>query len=67
MKDNEYVNFSEDYELNHHLRKLDKRQTQDNRDILKKIGDDTKKANNSPRLKHSEFEASIKKNKTKLD
>lgn len=67
MKDNEYVNFSEDYELNHHLRKLEKRQTQDNRDVLKKIGDDTKKSNNSPRLKHSEFEASIKKNLNKLD
>lgn len=67
MKDNEYVNFSEDYELNHHLRKINKRQTKENRDILIGIGKSLKKTNNTPRLKHSDFATAVEKQKTKLD
>lgn len=66
-KDKNQVNFSEDYELNRHLKKAGKRQTQENRDALKSIGDQVKKELEKTRLKHEELEAGIKKNKSKLD
>lgn len=66
-KDNKLVNFSEPYELNRHLKKVGKRQTQENRDKLKDIGDETKKALDKTRLRHEELAASIAKNKKQLD
>ena len=65
--DRNQVNFGEDYELNRHLRKEGKRQTQENRDALKAIGDKVKKDLGKTRLTHGELEEGIKKNKSKLD
>ena len=67
MKDKKYVNFSEEYELNHHLRKANKRQTKENREVVKAIGDNLKSANDVSRLKHGDLEAAIKKSKSKLE
>ncbi|HDZ3730316.1 TPA: hypothetical protein RSW61_001914 [Vibrio harveyi] len=66
-KDRNQVNFSEDYELNRHLKKAGKRQTKENREELKKIGDQAKKKLDKTRLKHEELEDAIDKNKGKLD
>ncbi|ENN9981070.1 hypothetical protein ACAS46_002729 [Vibrio vulnificus] len=66
-KDRNQVNFREDYELNRHLKKAGKRQTKENREELKNIGDQAKKELDKTRLKHEELEAAIDKNKDKLD
>ncbi|WP_207953569.1 hypothetical protein [Vreelandella lionensis] len=55
MKDNEYMNFSEDYELNHALKKLDKRQTKENRERLIDIGNNMKASTGKKRLQHGEL------------
>lgn len=60
LNDNDYVNFSEDYELNYHLRKVDKQQSADNRSMLKIMGSELKLKLNKKYLTHSEFHAYIK-------
>lgn len=48
MYDGKMVNFSQDHELNYILANvLEKRETKENREILKNIGDDYKKDNNT--------------------
>ncbi|CAK2254479.1 hypothetical protein [Vibrio splendidus] len=64
--DHELVNFSEDYELNRHLRKAGFGQTQENRDTLKGLGDATKKAKGKSRLTHADLELAIDKSKPKF-
>lgn len=66
-RDKNLVNFSEDYELNRHLKKADRRQTKENRDILKGIGNQVKKELDKTRLKHEELEEGIAKYKRRLD
>ena len=60
MNDHDYVNFSEDHELNYHLRKVDKRQTEKNRDVLKSMGNELKTATGKRRLTHGEFHKYVK-------
>lgn len=64
MNDHDYVNFSEDHELNYHLRKVNKRQTEENRKTLKSMGNELKTATGKSRLTHDEFHEYIK---TQLD
>lgn len=67
ISDHDYVNFSEDYELNYHLRKVDKRETEKNRSTLKIMGDELKKKLNKTRLQHGEFHDYVKGQKTRLE
>ncbi|CDT62606.1 conserved hypothetical protein [Vibrio coralliirubri] len=66
-KDKKLVNFSEDYELNNRLRRNNKRQTEENRQKLKNIGDKAKKQLDKTRLTHEELDKAIECNKEKLD
>lgn len=67
MQDHEYVNFSEDYEMNYHLRKVDKRQTETNRSTLRTMGTELKGILGKTRLTHGEFHPYVVKNKARLD
>lgn len=67
LSDHEYVNFSEDYELNYHLRKVDKQQSISNRDTLRKMGVELKARLNKTFLTHSEFHAYILTQLHRLD
>ncbi|MDG0502498.1 hypothetical protein [Klebsiella pneumoniae] len=42
LSDHEYVNFSEDYELNYHLRKVKKQESVANRATLRTMGTELK-------------------------
>lgn len=42
LSDHEYVNFSEDYELNYHLRKVNKQESATNRATLRTMGTELK-------------------------
>ncbi|AXN29773.1 hypothetical protein [Vibrio coralliilyticus] len=66
-KDKKLVNFSEDYELNNRLRRNNKRQTEDNRQKLKDIGDKTKKQLDKTRLTHEDLDKAIERNIDKLE
>jgi hypothetical protein len=61
LSDHEYVNFSEDYELNYHLRKVGKSESVTNRSTLRTMGTELKKLLNKAFLTHAEFHAYIKK------
>jgi hypothetical protein len=65
--DHKYVNFDEDYELNDHLRKHEKRQTEDNRTMLKKMGKEQKAGLGVSRLTHEQFDDYIADNLHRLD
>ena len=67
ISDHDYVNFSEEHELNYHLRKVDKRQTENNRDILEVMGKELKKETGKARLQHSEFHTYVSKKKSRLE
>jgi len=67
VKDKKKVNLSEDYELNRHLRSKNKRQTQENRDIVKDIAQDTKKRLDKRMLNHEDLSKALEKNKNKLE
>ena len=66
VKDNKLVNFSEDYELNNRLRRNGKRQTEENRQELKKVGAKAKKKLDKTRLTHLELDQAIEKNLDKF-
>lgn len=67
ISDHDYVNFSEDYELNHRLRKVDKRQTESNRETLKVMGKELKASTGKARLQHGEFHTYVSKQKARLE
>ncbi|MBU1297079.1 MAG: hypothetical protein KJ609_10870 [Gammaproteobacteria bacterium] len=67
ISDHDYVNFSEDYELNHRLKAVEKRQTQGNRDILVVMGKELKAALGKTMLLHSEFHPYVVKQKARLE
>lgn len=67
ISDHDYVNFSEDYELNHRLKTVEKRQTQGNRDILVVMGNELKATLGKTRLLHSEFHPYVVKQKARLE
>ncbi|MBS9783290.1 MAG: hypothetical protein KGV46_01925 [Pasteurella sp.] len=55
MNDWEFVNFSEDYELNLHLKKAGKAQSYLNPNTLKRLGAKAKQENNTDVLTHKQF------------
>ena len=55
ISDYEYVNFQENYELNYHLRKVSKKETENNRTILRIMGNELKTKLNKTRVTHKEF------------
>lgn len=67
ISDHDYMNFSEDHELNYHLTKVGKRQTESNRDELKVMGKELKNQLGKTMLKHGEFHEYVKKQKHRLE
>lgn len=67
MKDHEYVNFSQDHEMNYILRKFEKRQTEENRAVLRTMGDELKRVLNKVRLTHGEFHPYVGQNLYRLE
>lgn len=67
MDDYEYVNFSQDHEMNYRLRRVDKRQTESNRDELRTMGKELKSNLSKTRLTHGEFHPYVLKNKARLE
>jgi len=59
LSDHEYVNFSEDYELNYHLRKVSKQESIANRATLRTMGAELKARLGKTFLTHKEFHAYI--------
>lgn len=60
VSDHEYVNFSQEHELNYHLKKVNKSQSASNRATLVTMGNELKKALNKTLLTHIEFHAYVK-------
>ncbi len=67
MNDWDYVNFSQDHELNYHLEKVNKRNTESNRSTLIMMGNTLKTTLNKKVLTHSEFGAYKKEKLVSLD
>lgn len=67
MKDHDYVNFSEDYELNYHAKKVGKRETEANRAKLRTMGTELKAKTGKTRLTHGEFHPYVNTNKGRLE
>lgn len=59
LSDHEYVNFSEDYELNYHLRKVNKQESIANRATLRTMSAELKARLGKTFLTHQEFHAYI--------
>ncbi|EBB5751499.1 hypothetical protein AAC31_23380 [Salmonella enterica subsp. enterica serovar Enteritidis] len=59
LSDHEYVNFSEDYELDYHLRKVNKQESAANRTTLRTMGTELKARLNKTYLTHAEFHTYI--------
>lgn len=66
LNDYEYVNFSQDHELNHHLVKVNKSQTAANRSVLVTMGNELKLRLGKKNLTHAEFHAYVKTQLTRL-
>lgn len=67
MNDNEYVNFSQDHEMNYRLRTVGKRQTEGNRTMLRTMGKELKAATGKSRLTHGEFSPYVARNTHRLE
>lgn len=60
ISDHEYVNFSEDHELNYHLRDVNKQQSEVNRNTLRAMGAELKEHLKVYFVTHAQFRAYIK-------
>lgn len=67
MSDYDYVNFSEDHEMNYHLRKVNKRETESNRNTLRDMGRELKNILGKSRLTHQEFHKYVQTQSYRLD
>lgn len=67
LSDHDFVNFSEDYELNYHLKKVDKSQSKDNRATLIEMGKERKAELGKTVLTHEVFHAYVKTQLSRLD
>lgn len=67
ITDRDLINFSEEHELNHILRKLGKRQTQANRALLQEEGKKLKASSGKRTLTHADFEAHLKSGNAALE
>lgn len=65
--DHEHVNFDEDYELNDHLKKHDKKQSTYNRKVLREMGNELKERLGKRVLTHKEFDEYIADNLHRLE
>ena len=66
LSDHEYVNFSQEHELNYHLRKVEKSQSIENRKTLVVMGNELKSKLNATYLTHAQFHAYVKTQLTRL-
>ncbi|OAT27032.1 hypothetical protein [Proteus myxofaciens] len=62
LSDNKYVSFSEDHELNYHLKKWGKKQSKANREQLVKLGTALKEKLGAKYIQHTEIDEEIEKN-----
>ncbi len=62
LSDNKTVNFSEDHELNYHLKKHSLSQSKDNREVLVKLGKELKEEKGEGVLSHEEVDELVVKN-----
>ncbi|MFD3231661.1 hypothetical protein [Rahnella aceris] len=67
ISDHDYVNFSQDHELNYHLEKVNKRQTASNRAVLQQMGSELKAKLGKTMLKHGEFHTYVSGQKSRLE
>ncbi|QCJ69280.1 hypothetical protein C9446_05015 [Providencia heimbachae] len=67
INDHEYVNFSEDYELNYHLEKWNKSKSIRNRITLRTMGDELKNKLQVYFVTHQQFDSYISTNLYRLD
>lgn len=67
MNDHDYVNFSQDHEMNYRLRTVGKRQTEANRATLRTMGQELKVATGKSRLTHGEFHPYVTRNAYRLE
>jgi len=67
ISDHDYVNFSEDHEMNYHARKVSKRETEKNRSTLRTMGTELKEQLGKTRVTHSEFHPYVSRNKSRLE
>ena len=67
QSDNDTVNFSEDHELNYHLKKHNLSQTKENRETLVTLGEEVKKELGKNILTHADVDAAIVKDITKFN
>ncbi|MDR5875121.1 hypothetical protein [Vreelandella gomseomensis] len=67
MNDHDYVNFSEDHEMDYILQKFEQRQTEDNREELRAMGVELKRALKKERLMHIEFHPYVENNLFRLE
>lgn len=67
MNDRDYMNFSEDHELNYMLKKCGKRETQANRDILCEMGKELKAKLDKRVLKSDDFHEYVQKESKRLE
>jgi len=67
LSDHDYVNFSEDYELNYHLKKVSKQQSITNRAALQSMGVELKAQLGKTFLTHAEFHTYILSQINRLD
>jgi hypothetical protein len=66
LSDHEYVNFSQEHELNYHLRKVDKQQSIANRQVLVTMGHELKLKLNATYLTHAQFHTYVKTQLSRL-
>ncbi|SQI41577.1 Uncharacterised protein [Leminorella richardii] len=59
LSDNDFVNFSEDYELDYHLLKVDKQKSEVNRMTLRIMGNELKKRLGVTRITHKQIHDDI--------
>ncbi|RJF53286.1 hypothetical protein D4100_22660 [Serratia inhibens] len=59
ISDHEYVNFSEDHELNYHLRDVNKQQSEVNRNMLRVMGSELKEQLKIYFVTHAQFRVYI--------
>ncbi|NVJ59766.1 MAG: hypothetical protein HWE27_05210 [Gammaproteobacteria bacterium] len=59
VNDWDYVNFSQDHEMNYHLGKVSKRQTEANRRTLRVMGTELKTSLNAVLVTHTQFHAYV--------
>jgi large subunit ribosomal protein L21 len=65
--DNATVDFSEDHELNYHLKKNNLSQSKENREILTALGEEVKAELGKEVLSHEDVDAAIEKNIAKFN